>query len=134
MRQLLWYVEPTLCIAALPVRHVTGSPRSAGSVNLRTCCRCLWIAFLALQQTIVKENACLACADQAGCANVYFGVLTKGTFAAIQTYTNMFMDLLATLGTTAGLDLAGREAVMQVRWFRSKSDQNLSQYLGLASC
>ena len=48
---------------------------------------------------------------------MYFGVLTKGSFAAIQTYTNMLLDLLATLGSTSGLDLAGREAVMQVRLF-----------------
>ena len=65
-----------------------------------------------MQQSIVKENACIACLNQAQCAEVYFGVLTKGTFAAIQTYTNMVADLLSNRGTTSGLTDVG--SVVQV--------------------
>ena len=58
--------------------------------------------FPLFQQAIVKQNACLACADQSQCADVYFGVLTKGTLAALQTYSSMVMDLLSARGNAHG--------------------------------
>ena len=55
-----------------------------------------------LQQTIVQQNACVATTNATACEQVFFGVLTKGMYAAMQTYANLALDKLAKRGQADG--------------------------------
>jgi hypothetical protein len=62
----------------------------------------LFVILPRMQQAIVLQNACFATADQASCEQVFFGVLKKGMYAALQTYTSLVLDVLSRRGVASG--------------------------------
>ena len=54
------------------------------------------------QKRIVTDDACVATSNPLLCAGVYYGVMSKGLYPALQSYGNLVRDLLASRRSAAG--------------------------------
>ena len=58
------------------------------------------------QKGIVLSDACPATSDPVACAQVFYGVMQKGLFSAIQSFSNLVRGLLLSLAATSSLPVA----------------------------
>ena len=48
------------------------------------------------------KDACPATSDPVACASVYSGLLTKGLFAAVESFSHLYAELVQTRGIANG--------------------------------
>lgn len=62
-------------------------------------------------KAIMLEDACMAVADRVACNDVFYGILKKGLFSALQSYSGLMLQLLDKRGAANG-----NEAAVQARF------------------
>ena len=68
------------------------------------------------------SNACVGAVDKDRCAAVFFGVLTKGLQAAMQTYARVVRSLLATRNSEMSPSPIDPLAAVRSRCYRMRND------------
>ncbi len=68
------------------------------------------------QQDIMLKDACPATSDPVACASAHSGLLTKGLFAAVESFAHLYTELVQTRGLANGNFSVVQVSARSCRW------------------